>query len=251
MLIYLTLLRFHTLKKKRKTKHSLFLKAQSGSLIFRELLCSCFLSCSSSTVGCTSGRTDPWNPQRWESLQVSFFRRQIAAFGCYIFPPQTSPWWAQQINSTTSYGAAHVTIFSAEDSKANVWHMSGFLTTETISPSSGLRGEAEAGEFLTLPSTPLHRLPLEIAEKEENKPEQKPQEQLVCGLPCQQVTAKFWGLDPWDSAVLQSAEIPSPSESTVWIYLLVSIFPLMPFPQGTVMQCRRHHWDLTGATESS
>lgn len=99
MLIYLTLLRFHTLKKgkKRKTKHLFFLKAQSESLIFRELLCPCRLSCSTSTVGCTSGRRDAWNPQRWESLQVSFFRRQTAAFECYNFPPQTSPRWAKQI----------------------------------------------------------------------------------------------------------------------------------------------------------
>lgn len=43
----------------------------------------------------------PWSrglkSPRWKTLQVSFCRRQIVAFGCYIFPPQTDPWWAQQI----------------------------------------------------------------------------------------------------------------------------------------------------------
>lgn len=124
--------------------------------------------------------------------------------------------------------------------------MSGFVTTETISPSLGLRGEAEAGEFLTLPSTPLNHSLSEIPKQEEKKLKKKPQGQLVCGLPSQSVPAKFRGLDPWDSAVFPSTEVQSPSQSMVWIYLLVSIFPLMLSPQGRVTQCRRGCWGLTG-----
>lgn len=74
--------------------------------------------------------------------------------------------------------------------------MSGFVTTETISPSSGLRGEADAGEFLTLPSNLLNHSSSEIPEQEEKKLRKKPQGQFVCGLPSQSVPAEFWGLDP-------------------------------------------------------
>lgn len=90
-----------------------------------------------------------------------------------------------------------VTIFSSEDSNANVWHVSGFLTTETISSSSGLRGEAEAGEFLTLPSPPLTHSPSEMPRQQENKIQQKPPEQLVCGLP----TSPSYIVGPWSIGV--------------------------------------------------
>ena len=45
-------------KKERKTEHSFFLKAQTESSVFRELLCSCFLSFSSRAAGHTSERVD-------------------------------------------------------------------------------------------------------------------------------------------------------------------------------------------------
>lgn len=53
--------------------------------------------------------------------------------------------------------------------------MSGFVTTETVSSSSGLRGEADAGEFLTLPSNLLNHSSSEIAEQEEKKLRKKSQ----------------------------------------------------------------------------
>jgi len=127
--------------------------------------------------------------------------------------------------------------------------VSGFLTTETVSSSSGLQGGAEAGGFLTLPSPSLTHSSSVMPRQQENKLEQKPPERLVCGLPIS--PSYVLGLGPWGPAVFPGTTAPSSTESRAGLYPPVPIFPPIPSSQRKVTQSRERYCGVTGATESS
>lgn len=137
-----------------------------------------------------------------------------------------------------------VTIFSSEDSNANVWHVFGFLTTETISSSSGLRGEAEAGEFLTLPSPPLTHSPSEMPRQYENKLQQKPPEQSGCGV----TTSPSYIVGPWVHGGLQVQlpQVPVNPQMASTHWFPSSLSCLCPrkgsTEQGWILESGRCYW---------
>lgn len=129
--------------------------------------------------------------------------------------------------------------------------MSGFLTTETISPSSGFVGRQRLESFSLFPQALGIIRPQRYPSKRKIKSRRNLRGSYFVVSHPSQSQLSFRAFDPWDSAVFPGAEVPSPSESTVWIHLLVSLFPLMPSPQRRAMQCRRGCWGLIGATETS
>lgn len=173
--------------------------------------------------GCTSGRRDAWNPQRWESLQVSFFRRQTAAFGCYIFPPQTSPCWGKQKK------LHHKLRCSSCDNFFFYWRLKGKRLThvwfcnhrDNISflwaPWGGQRLES----FSLFPQVPWIIHPQgHLSKSKINSSRNLRSSWFVVSHPNQSHLS--FGTLIHGTAVFPGAEVPSPNGSTVWIHLLVS-----------------------------